>query len=138
MHDSAKRMMKTPKIRKHVGPQPTGPRKRSKLVPTTGPSQCWRSMDIKLPCITCGGRTSPMHSPIRLAGIFCSEHCPCCVPTVARPVPAPGKSLQAPVTLAEARPLPEGRGASHGDAGACGGGFNRPFGKRFDKYLKNF
>src|ERR1035437_866082 len=111
------------KFRKHVGPQ------------LTGPAACWRSPDIKLPCVTCGGRTAPMHSPTRLAGVFCSEHCPCCVSTVASPVPAPGKPLQAPVTLAEARPLPEGRGAALAPAGARGKGFNKPFGRRYDKYL---
>jgi hypothetical protein len=126
------------KFKKHVGPQPTGPRKRSKLVPTTGPTACWRSVDIKLPCATCGGKTSPMHSPTRRAGIWCASCCPCCNPTVASTVPAPGKPLQAPVTLAETRPLPEGRGAVLGQAGARGKGFNRPFGKRFDKYLGTF
>ena len=115
-----------------------GTRKRSKLVPTTGPSQCWRSMDIKLPCVTCGGRTSPMHSPTRLAGVFCSEHCPCCVPTVASPAPAIGKPLQAPAALAETRPVPDARGAALAPTGAPGKGFNRPFGKRFDKYLGTF
>src|ERR1035437_5180044 len=73
------------KFRKHVGPQ------------LTGPAACWRSPDIKLACAKCGGRTSPMHSPTRLAGVFCSEHCPCCVPTAVSTVPAPGKALQAPL-----------------------------------------
>src|ERR1035437_6681031 len=112
-------------------------RKRYKLVPTTGPSQCWRSMDIKLPCVKCGGRTAPMHSPTRRAGIFCGEHCPCCT-TVASTVPAPGKPLQAPVTLAAATPLLVARGAALAPTGARGKGFNRPFGKRFDKYLGTF
>ena len=79
-----------------------------------------------------------MHSPTRLAGIFCGEHCPCCGSAAASPVPAPGKALQAPVTLAEARPLPKARGAVLANAVARGKGFNKPFGKRFDKYLENF
>lgn len=76
-----------------------------------------------------------MHSPIRLAGIFCGEHCPCCNPTLASPAPAIGKPLQAPVTLAEARPLPEAPGAALANAGARGKVFNNPFGRRYDKYL---
>ena len=77
-----------------------------------------------------------MHSPTRRAGIFCNLCCPCCNPTVASPAPAPGKALQAPVTPAEARPLPERRGVSHGDAGACGVAFKRPFGRAYDRYVR--
>src|ERR1035437_8197319 len=116
----------------------TRKRKHAGVLPITGPSACWRSVDIKLACCKCGGRTAPMHSPTRLAGIFCGEHCPCCNHTVASPAPAISKPLQAPVMLAEARPLPEARSAVLANAVARGKGFNKPFGKRFDKYLENF
>ena len=66
----------------------TRKRKHAGVLPITGPSQCWRSMDIKLLCCKCGGRTAPMHSPTRRAGIWCASCCPCCNPTVASPVPA--------------------------------------------------
>jgi hypothetical protein len=116
----------------------TRKRKHAGVLPITGPAACWRSTDIKAPCATCGGRTAPMHSPTRLAGVFCGEHCPCCVSTVASSAPATGKPLQAPVTLAEAIPLPEPRSAVLANAGGRGKGFNKPFGKRFDKYLGTF
>ena len=51
-------------------------RRRSGLLPTVGPANCWRSIDIKRPCATCGSRTAPMHSPTRLAGIYCGACCP--------------------------------------------------------------
>ena len=76
-----------------------------------------------------------MHSPTRLAGIFCGEHCPCCNPAVASPVPAPGKPLQAPAASGDGAVAPEARGAVLANAGARGKGFNRPFGKRYDRYL---
>src|ERR1019366_5754425 len=101
-------MAKSRKFKKHVG-----------TLPIPGPYACWRSVDIKLPCLTCGGKTSPMHSPTRLPGVFCSACCPCCNPALHASA-APG---------ATATP-PEGRGAVLADAGAHGGGFNKPFGRR--------
>jgi hypothetical protein len=41
------------------------------------PRDCMRSDRIEGVCGKCGGRTEPMHSPTRVAGIFCSNCCPC-------------------------------------------------------------
>ena len=76
-----------------------------------------------------------MHSPTRRAGIWCASCCPCCVPVVASTVPAPGKQLQAPLVSGDGVIAPEARGAALAPTGARGGGFNKPFGRRYDKYL---
>ena len=101
--------------RKHVG-----------ALPITGPANCWRSAWIAKVCCVCGERSEIMHSPTRQAGIYCPAHCPACNP-------AP----EAPAVQRAATPLPEVRGAVLANAGARGGGFNkpRPFGKAYDKYL---
>jgi hypothetical protein len=99
--------------RKHVG-----------ALPITGSAACWRSVDIKLPCVTCGGRSAPVHSPTRLAGIFCGEHCPCC-----------NAAAEASAAQSAATPLPDADSAVLASPGARGGGFNNPFRRRYDKYL---
>jgi hypothetical protein len=58
-------------------------RKRHGLAPTTGPVACLRSTRIRLVCAGCGGRTPVMHSPLRLAGVWCASCCPYCNPPVA-------------------------------------------------------
>jgi hypothetical protein len=81
-----------------------------------------------------------MHSPTRLAGIFCGEHCPCCNPAVAGTVPGPGKPLQAPLMSGDGVIAPEAPGGALANAGARSGAFNRPkpYGKAFDRYLGKF
>ena len=41
----------------------TKTQKVRKRLPITGPAACWRSVDIKLACVKCGGKTSPMLQP---------------------------------------------------------------------------
>jgi hypothetical protein len=95
-------------------------------LPITGPAACWRSVDIKLACAKCGGRTSPMHSPTRQAGVWCAAHCPAC-----------NAAPEASAAPEAATPLPDADGAVLAPAAVRGGAFNRPkpWGKAFDKYL---
>lgn len=101
------------KARKHVG-----------TLPITGPAACWRSAWITKPCCVCGEHPEVMHSPTRLAGIYCPAHCPAC-----------NAAPDAPAAQGAATPLPEAGGAVLANAGARGAGFNKPFGRRYDKYL---
>jgi hypothetical protein len=62
-------------------------------------------------CCVCGERSEIMHSPTRLAGVFCAACCPCCNP-----------ALHAPATTGATATPHEVRGAVLADAGARGGG----------------
>lgn len=60
-------------------------RKRFGSLPIAGPSACFRSAGITRPCSKCGAEANGiMHSPLRVAGVFCGKCCcPVCNPTVA-------------------------------------------------------
>jgi hypothetical protein len=44
----------------------------------TGPRACLRTEHVSGPCSRCGRAMEPAHSPLRLAGIYCTACCPCC------------------------------------------------------------
>ena len=107
-------MTKGQKMRKALGPQPTGP------------AACWRSARIALVCCVCGGRSDVMHNPTRQHGVYCERHCVACNP-----------ALETPAARSAAIPLPDARGAVLAGAGARGGVFSkRVFGKRYEEYLE--
>ena len=89
----------------------TRKRKHAGVLPITGPAACWRSGWITRVCCVCGERSEIMHSPTRLAGVFCAACCPCCNP-----------ALHAPAATGATATPHEVRGAVLADAGARGGG----------------
>jgi hypothetical protein len=94
--------------------------------PTAGPSACWRSKNVSAPCDKCGAKSEVCHMPTHERGFYCAAHCPVCA------IEAVGSPQQQGAAI----PLPQAGGAVLAGVGAKGGGFNRPFGKRYEKYLE--
>jgi len=44
----------------------------------TGAAECLRSRRHRAQCSICGQIAEELHSPTKMAGLFCREHCPVC------------------------------------------------------------
>lgn len=92
--------------------------------PATGPRACLRSHSASGECWKCGAVPEVLHMPLKLGGWYCPDHCPCC------------NSPETTAVRSASTPLPTGGGANVGHPGAKGGHFNKPFGRRYAKYLE--